>query len=453
MSHSDMAAGRTRRGGAAVALAALLSACASVPPAPLARDVDAALRGPDLAALTRDAATLDHPILRPVVIDPARPLTPDALAVLSVIANPELKAARARAKVTQAQAFDAGLLPDPTVALGFDKLLSGPDMIDSWSRQLTQDLVALRDRAAIKARDRAAAQQVRLDLAWQEWQTAGQARLLAARTLGLARATALNETSLAKADVMLTRVVAAAARGDVKADEVETRRLAAVDAADKAVVSRRDWDTARHALNALLGLAPETLLPLAVAPNSPQPLDAAALFARARAERLDLKALESGYDSQNAAVRKAVLDRMNSLQLMLGRSNDTTGNRLFNSQVSFSLPLWNAGRGGVKVALATRDQLRAEYVARVLATRSDIAELVSRLTLEAREREAVQRQLDALRPLADAAAAAAQRGDVSLAAAETARQAVADKSLLLAGLEQSMAEQQTALQIAVGGPL
>ena len=339
------------------------------------------------------------------------------------------------------------------INLGFDKLLSGPDAIDSWSRQITQDLVALRDRSAIKARDSAAAKQVRLDLAWQEWQTAGQARLFAARIDGLARAAALNDTSRVAAESMLQRVLAAAARGDVKADEVETRRLAAVDAADKATASRRDLNTARHALNALLGLAPETALPLAPTPIDPLPRDAGALFRRARAERLDLRALEAGYDSQNAVVRKAVMDRMNSLQLMLGRSNDTTGNRLFNSQVSFSLPLWNAGRGGVKTALATRDQLRAEYAARVFATRGDIAELVSQLTLEAREREAVLRQLDALHPLADATERAARRGDVSRAAAETARQSVADKSLLLASLEQSMAEQQAALQIAVGGPL
>ncbi len=48
------------------------------------------------------------------------PLTPDELAILAVLANPDLKAARAKAKVSSAQAFAAGLLPDPSLNLGYD---------------------------------------------------------------------------------------------------------------------------------------------------------------------------------------------------------------------------------------------------------------------------------------------------------------------------------------------
>ena len=447
----------TRRKGIAlsgVALQlALLAACASAPPAPLAPDVEAALRGPDLAVLTRDAATFAHPALKPVAIDFDRPLTPDALAIIAVIANPDLKAARAKAKVVGAQAFDAGLLPDPVLTLGFDKLLSGPDALNGMSALIAQDLVALRDRAVVRARDKAAARHVRLDLAWQEWQTAGQARLLAARIDGLTRTAALNDETRAAADDMLRRVLAAAARGDLKADEVEARRIAAVDAADKATTARRDLNTARHALSALLGLPPETSLAVAAPTTDTAALDADALFRRARMQRLDLAALEAGYASQNASVRKAVLDTFSGLLLTVGRSNDTTGNHILNSQDAFALPVWNAGRGGVAIALATRDQLRAEYAARVFATRADVAELVSQIVLEQREREVVRDQLAALRPLADAAERAAMRGDVSLAAAGAARQSVADKALLLATLEQAIGEQHAALQIAVGGPL
>ena len=63
------------QGGAVIALAALLSACASAPSAPLAPGAEAALRGPDFAALTRDAASFAHPVLKPVAIDFTRPLT------------------------------------------------------------------------------------------------------------------------------------------------------------------------------------------------------------------------------------------------------------------------------------------------------------------------------------------------------------------------------------------
>ena len=437
----------------AIALAALLSACAAAPSAPLAPGVDATLRGPDLAAVTRDAANFKHPVLKPVSIDLTRPLTPEALGLIAVIANPDLKAARAKAKVAGAQAFDAGLLPDPVITLGFDKLLSGPDMLNGLTAQIAQDLIALRDRAVVRARNRASARQVRLDLAWQEWQTAGQARLLAGRIDALTRITALNDATRGASDAMLQRVLTAAARGDVKAEEVETRRIAAIDAADKATSARRGLDTARHALNALLGLAPETTLAIAsTLPEAPA-LDADALFLRARDQRLDLQALQAGYASQDASVRKAVMDRFNSLQLTVSRTRDTAGNQTLGGQVAFGLPAWNANRGGVAVALATRDQLRAEYAARVFATRADIAELVSQLTLESTERDRVSGQLAALQPLADATDAAVARGDVSLAAGAAARQSVTDKALLLATLDQAMGEQRAALLIAVGGPL
>ena len=89
----------------------------------------------------------------------------------------------------------------------------------------------------------------------------------------------------------------------------------------------------------------------------------------------------------------------------------------------------------------------------MFATRADIAELVSQLTLESTERDRVSSQLAALQPIADATEAAVAHGDVSLAAGAAARQSVADKALLLATLDQTMGEQRAALLIAVGGPL
>lgn len=435
-----------------MALTALLGACASAPRAPLDGAVDDTLRGPDLAAVSRDAASFRHPVLAPVAIDPTRPLTPEALGLIAVIANPDLKAARARAKVAGAQAFDAGLLPDPTVTLGFDKLLSGPDPLNGWLAQIAQDLIALRDRGVVRAHDRAAARQVRLDIAWQEWQTAGQARLLASRIAALSEIARLSAATRTANDALLRQVLTAAARGDLKADDVEARRIGAIDAADKAISAERDLETARHALNALLGLPPDATLVIAAPAPEGQPPDAGVLFARARDERLDLQALRAGYDAQEASVRKAVLDRFNSLQLTVTRARDTAGNQTVGGQVAFALPIWNANRGGVAIALATREQLRAEYAARVFATRAEIAELVSQLTLEESERERVSRELDALRPLADASDIAAAKGDLALSVAAAARQSVTDKALLLAGLDQAMDEQRAALRIAVGGP-
>ena len=438
---------------AALASATVLAGCASYAPSPLKPDAQAVLDGPDLGPAAVDATLKSHPRLKPVAIDLSQPLTPEALGLIAVIANPDLKAARAKARVADAQVFTAGLLPDPVITLGADHILSGPDTTDALLAQLAVDLVALRDRSVTLKAEKAARDQVRLDLAWQEWQTAGKARLLAARIAGLSRALAFDREERDAADASLVRVVAAAARGDVRGDEVIAHRLAAADADDKTRAAERDLDGARLDLNRLLGLKPETVIRVAeVAPASP-PLDTDALFARARAARLDLHALEAGYDSQEASVRKAVMDQFPTLELTISRARDTTNNQTIGPQVNFTLPVWNRNQGGIATAEATRDQLRAEYAARLFATRADIADLVEGLKSEQRQRGEIAAQVAPLTRLADASEAAAARGDVAHDTADATRQSVVDKSLALASLDQAMAEQTIALELAVGAPL
>ena len=124
---------------------------------------------------------------------------------------------------------------------------------------------------------------MRLDVAWQEWMAAGQARLLAARIAGLQQTVKFTEDSRRIADQALARTLAAAERRDLKADELELRRVAAADADGRARVAIRDLAAARQDLNRLLGLSPQEQMELAQQSTPPETaLDAAALFERAR---------------------------------------------------------------------------------------------------------------------------------------------------------------------------
>ncbi len=435
------------------ALAAIaLASCAG--PQPGLEGADEVLRPPAQAELAALTAKLDHPRLPRVAIDFSRPLTPIELAVIAVVASPDLKAARAKARVAEAQAFSAGLLPDPQITGSYAARLAGPDPLNGWSAGVIYDLVALRERGVVRAGAEAARRQARFDVAWQELQTAGQAELLAARVGGLERAIALQARSRARAEAALARALAAAARGDIRADEVETRRLAAADAATALRQGQASLATAQGDLDRLLGLPPGARLAIAAPAADPtDPGDPRALLETARDQRLDLAALRAGYDSQNAAVRKAIMDAFPGLQLTLARTQDTAGNQTLDPSVTFTLPLWNRNRGGVAIAKATREQLRAEYAARLFATRADIAALVEQLRLEARQRGEIAARIDPVRGIVAATERAAARGDVALAAAETARQSLADKQLALAQLDQAMAEQRVTLALAVGGPL
>ncbi len=372
---------------------------------------------------------------------------------MAVVSNPDLKAARAKARVADAQVFNAGLLPDPQVNFTRNQRLSGPDPFNGYAFAVVYELNALRERHVLLEGQRAAARQTRLDLEWQELQTAGQAELLAARVAGLTRALDFARATRTSTDAGLRVALIAQARGDIRGDEVETRRLAAADAASNERAAEIALNTAWADLDKLLGLPPETRLPIGLPSTAEPPASAESLFVRARTERLDLAALRAGYNSQNAQVRKAIMDAFPSLQITLGRGRDTANNITFDTGVNFTLPVFNQNRGGVAVAKATRDQLRAEYGARLFTARADIAELVSQLTLEARQRAEIAAQVEPTTRIVQASETAAARGDISRSAAQSARQSLADKQLALSNLDQAMAEQRVTLALAVGGPL
>jgi cobalt-zinc-cadmium efflux system outer membrane protein len=222
---------------------------------------------------------------------------------------------------------------------------------------------------------------------------------------------------------------------------------------EKLLQAERDLAAGRLDLNKLLGLNPPMELSLASNDVPIPTLDAETLFERAKAERLDLRALQAGYASQEAAVRKAILDQFPSLQLTINRAADTAHNQTFGPAINFTLPIWNRNRGEIALAEATRDQLRIEYAARVFATRADIAALTRAITLTVKARRDIADQIPAIEPLVLATEAAARRGDVTLIAADAARQSLRDKQISVFTLDQALAEQTVSLELAVGGPL
>jgi outer membrane protein TolC len=435
------------RSGPALALL-LLAGCASYTPRPLATSPSDS----DIAALSRDAATIDRPYLKPANVDLAAPLDDNAIAVIAVLNNPDLKAMRTKAGVADAQVFSARLLPDPTFSLGLGGILSGPDPFSEIASGLGLDLNALRTGKVRRQAAEAQAKQVRLDLAWAEWQTAGQARLQAVRIRRLQGAIDLLRIDDAAAQSLLGRNLRAAARGDVASTSVEAVRTDAVATADKLRTAEHDLDAARLELVKLLGLPPETQLRLAPSVDTAPALDPARLAQIALDNRLDLQALRAGYDAQEAAVHKAILDQFPSLALNLNFTRDTGGNNILGPTVDFTLPLWNRNRGGIAVERATREQLKAEYDARLFQTRADIAAAASAVTLAQRQRDAVRAQLPELDRLARVSRAAADRGDVSRATAETAEGALRDKSVELATADQTIDEAMIALELLTGVP-
>ncbi len=420
-------------------------------------DTDVILESPDRIALARSAAQLHHSLIPSVTLDFTRPLTPDEVTVIAVLANPDLRALRTKESVAAAQVFASGLFPDPQASLGVDKLLSPTDqgLVNAYAGGLSLDLLgALATRAIERRAARAAANQTRLDIAWQEWTTAGQARLLAVRLPFQIQAAALAEKAAASADHILTLTLAAVERGDLKGDELEARRIAAADSRVRAASGARDAQSTQLELNRLLGLKPDE----ALAVTGPATLaawtapDPSALFQTARTERLDLQALAQGYASQEARLHRAILGQYPRLGIAVTRARDTSSVHTLGPAVNFDLPIWNRNRGAISVARADRMRLRAEFAARLHQTRADIAALVAGISRDEASRVSVAAGMPDIERFADSFDESAARGDVTLPAAESARAAAIDKEILLLGLEQSSAEQRIALALATGTP-
>ena len=158
----------------------ILSGCATYSPLPLATRPDLAKGLP----LTVDAHALGWPQPSAYRFDTAHGLDMTEIAILAALNNPDLKTERRKAGVARAQVFAASLLPDPQLSGGLDyPMASGVGLSNAFNVGLSYGIRELILRDTNIAAARSGAQQVDLDVLWQEWQTVQKARLLYVKVL------------------------------------------------------------------------------------------------------------------------------------------------------------------------------------------------------------------------------------------------------------------------------
>lgn len=402
-------------------------------------------------ALEEDAADLLPAWIEQQRIDLTQPLAPDAIAQLAVVANPDLRALRKQAKVADAQVFAAGLLPDPSFNFGIDFVISGPitTLANALAGSLSQDLAAVRTRSATLKQADAQARQVRLDLAWAEWQVAGQARLIASQIVAVERQLVLLRDIERVSRDLFDRTRRAAGRGDISGDQLQSARLGEVDAATQLRSAELALAQARHDLVKLLGLPPQTQVRLTAGQSSAFDIDCDQL-AKLAGERTDIAALRAGYDAQDAGVRLAKLSAFPGPTLSINASRNESGNRFVGPAIGLTLPIWNRGRGTIAVAEATGAALQAQYDARLFQARADIATLCELHSLAAGQIQTARAELPTLEKFALASTKAAKRGDLAQSVADNAMLTIWSKILQVEQLEQGQAERLIGLEMAVG---
>jgi len=388
-------------------LAALLSACASHHPLPL----PAAVGAPRIADLKVDAARMPVRSLARHVFDPRDGLDETETAMLAVAASPELQALRAAAGVAHAQAFAAGLLPDPQLTWSQDFVTGGsggPGATSPFGLGIAYDVGSLLTRSSRQAAARWHERQVDLDLLWAEWQTVARARSLFAQVQMQRAQLARLDAETQALQSLRARVTAASNHRQLSEDAAALAINAVADLERQDLEARVRLEDSEQALRLLLGLRADAALPLQGEPQASLPSAARlhALLADLPARRPDLLALQAGYRAQDASLRAAILAQFPAINVGFTRARDNAGVYTSGYAVSLTLPLFDRNRGRIAIESATRQQLHDEYAARLLAAHSDVARLQAELALDdegLRRARAHAEALDAARRAAETA--------------------------------------------------
>jgi outer membrane protein TolC len=447
------------RAPAFVVCFSVLGGCSTYRAQPLApAAVEAALQPPDFTIVKISAEKIDHPLLRPLVIDGRDGFTPDEIAVMTVIVSPTLRALRDQRGVTRAQIVQAGILPNPQLGYTLDQqhgnndptLVNGRSLGLSWE---VTSLLAHRDNVAAA---RATAAALDLSIAWQEWQAAQDARLRALRVLSLEQRLPLaqaNENDLAETVKLIQRALAL---GQKATSDLTVAAAAWTQAQADRLAFDQQLNADRTALNVALGQPADTLLHLKPAPtdfSADTPADAPRLLDGLDKRRLDLVALRLGYESEEATLRAAVKAQFPKIGLSFAKANDTSDVRARSYGVTVDLPLFDRNQGQIAIGRATRQQLFDEYVARVAEARAEVAQGLADLAGTRLQLQAVNESLPALEQLAASLDKAFRSGNVDVLTYREARGALATRRIERSRLQQSFVELEIALEIATGRPL
>ncbi len=365
----------------AAAVLSASSGCAVFQARPLPAQVGAAAAG-DVHV---DVASMPVQDLTHHVFDPRDGLDETETAMLAVANNPDLKVLRDALGIAHAQAFAAGLLPDPQLTASRDFVTgSAAGATSPFGLGISWDVGQLLTRSAQTRAAQWNTRQVDLNLLWAEWQTIAQARVLFARVVNARATVARLQTEATILAPLQKHIDHAVAAGNLSADLAVTGLSAVSDAHQKLTAEQAALNDAEHALLLLLGLQTQAPLQLVgeatrVAPDAAQLHAALADLPR---RRPDLLALQAGYESQNQKLREAILKQFPAISVGFNRARDNSAVYTSGVSIGLTLPLFNRNRGNIAIEKATRSNLYDTYAARLLATGNEVDRLAVQLSLQ-----------------------------------------------------------------------
>lgn len=438
--------------------------------------VASGLSPPSMRELSIRAQEIQHPLLKPVEIDPNRGISPEGAAIIAVLVNPKLRAERDKKGVSEAQLLKARILPNPQLSGNFEipfswptsgqsspssgkdrrgsqsqsASASSPAPVNPFGFDLSYDIRSLITRGADVEAARAHSAAVALDVAWQEWQVAEAAKLHAYRQLFLEDQLKLVRKQEQDLRENFEVVQQAVSRHELTLIDSTAARDSLAKAHELVLATEQSLEDERRALNLSLGFPPELRMRLDSDIALPAIPPVQALLEGMEERRLDLLALKLGYSSQEARLRSAILAQFPKITMGANQARDNTDVYTAGFSLTMELPLFDRNQGQIAIERATRQQLFDEYLVRLFEAQSAISTACANLEALDQRIRAAEQALQNQSTMVDTYQRALQEGSADVLSYYRVRNELVVARAARIGLQLQWINQLIALEIASG---
>jgi outer membrane protein, heavy metal efflux system len=329
----------------------------------------------------------------PAGFDASDGLTADEAIAVALFLNPDLRTFRKERGVAEGELITAGLLSNPELEVTWLHIehftnslaTSGFDVALNWAPPRPGEL------GAKKARAQARIDEVKAQIAGEEWRLAVTVREAYIALLAAGERLRLMESSLRLQERIRQFIREKRQLGDVSSLDVNLVDLEFTSIVREELAARNERDRARLELNRLLGLPPRLEFRLQIAGD---PLafrsfriDLETLERSSMAHRPDLRALKQKYEQAEQSLRLAYIRRWPWFRFGPAYSRDEidgeAGNR-WGVGLGVDLPLANQNQGEIARLEAEREKIGESFAATLHEARGEIHEAFRNLTAQER---------------------------------------------------------------------
>lgn len=318
------------------------------------------------------------PLLNSEAVNLNNGLNLDELANLALFNSPLLKVNQQQYSVSQANAYNLGLFPDPQFSANIDHPTGSVlNTVNAWSGGIGYDLNTLINHENFLDVGDQQIIQAKLSLLWQAWQIKLQAKLLGVNIYYTQQKINLMQNMVATLEQRYQQSKVGISEGNITLETNGTDLSILLDAYSQLKILQQDYNSSAHQLTQLLGI--ESLTGLTISPlSAPDELSKNILstaLPNIYHKRPDLLALQAGYQAQEATVRAAIIAQFPAFNLGITTAKDTGSLQTKGINIGITLPLFNGNKGNILITRATRKQLAKEYQLRLVQTRAEVDEL------------------------------------------------------------------------------